>query len=326
MTTKKEKKGVKKVKPVKSGTTAKSVKGSGAGSERKKVVVKNPKVGEIDKEKMAAFFSAVGLKEPALSEKSESVAPVPAEAPPAAVENVAAAEPETPPAVEVEKPIVTDPVPEAEVVVTSSPQPENNNLKEEKGEIEMTTTETAETSSKKSSSGSFSTMPLFIILLCLAAFWFYYISSAPLKNAAAVKVEPSQTKLQLLESQVKTLQAEVGVLQAKLAALQCPAREAKVKKAVPEKAPVRDASFDKAPTPFWRTMEHPHAEQLQKSRENRAAAATVKTEKVDSFSKAPVPFWRKAETKNGVSTKKGTEVNKNRDPSFDKAPVPFWRK
>ena len=218
-------------------------------------------------------------------------------------------------------------MPEAEVAVASPPSEAENIKEEKKGEIEMTTTETAETTSQKSDSSSFSTLPLFVVLFCLAAFWFYYISAVPIKKAAAVQVEQSQTKIQYLEAQVKTLQAQIGVLQAKLAALSSPAREIKVKKAVAVKAPPKGSSFDKAPIPFWRTMQHPHTGQLQKSQQKRVPAATAKAENVDSFSKAPVPFWRKAAVGNkGVQAEKGADVKKNQSSSFDKAPIPFWRK
>jgi len=327
MTTKKEKKSVKKAKSVKrDSTAAKTVKRSKTGSERKKIVAKNPKASEVDKEKMAAFFSAVGLKDSVLTEKPETVAPLPVAAPSAAGKIVAATEPETS-AVAVEKTIIEAQVPEAEVAVASPPSEAENIKEEKKGEIEMTTTETAETTSQKSDSSSFSTLPLFVVLFCLAAFWFYYISAVPIKKAAAVQVEQSQTKIQYLEAQVKTLQAQIGVLQAKLAALSSPAREIKVKKAVAVKAPPKGSSFDKAPIPFWRTMQHPHTGQLQKSQQKRVPAATAKAENVDSFSKAPVPFWRKAAVGNkGVQAEKGADVKKNQSSSFDKAPIPFWRK
>ncbi len=327
MTTKKEKKGVKKAKSAKrEKTAAKIVKRPDAGSERKKMVVKNPKASEVDKDKMAAFFSAAGLKETVPVEKPVPVTPAVVPAPSAEARVVVADEPEAP-AVAVEKTIIEAQVPEAEVAVASPPS-ETENIKEEiKGEIEMTTTETAETTSQKSDSSSFSTMPLFVVLFCLAAFWFYYISAAPIKKAAAVQVEQSQTKIQSLEAQVKTLQTQIDVLQAKLAALSIPVREVKVKQAATTKAPPKDASFDKAPIPFWRTMQHPHAEQLQKSQQKRVSAATAKSEKVDSFSKAPVPFWRKAAVGNkGVQAEKGVNVKKNQSSSFDKAPIPFWRK
>ncbi|MCK5915692.1 MAG: hypothetical protein KAG92_06105, partial [Deltaproteobacteria bacterium] len=64
MTTKKEKKGSKKAKSVKNAKVAsKTARQPGSGAERKKIVAKTSVTGEIDKEKMAAFFSAGGLKE-----------------------------------------------------------------------------------------------------------------------------------------------------------------------------------------------------------------------------------------------------------------------
>ncbi|HIE06793.1 MAG TPA: hypothetical protein EYP64_01965 [Desulfarculaceae bacterium] len=130
MTTKKEKKGVKKAKSVKRDSpAAKTAKRSKAGSERKKIVAKNPKASEVDKEKMAAFFSAAGLKDSVLTEKSEEVAPVPVAAPSAAGEIMAPTEPEAP-AAAVEKPIVEAQVSEAGVTVASLPS-ETDNIKDE---------------------------------------------------------------------------------------------------------------------------------------------------------------------------------------------------
>jgi len=57
MTTKKEKKSVRKSKVVKSGSPAsKTAKRAKSTGERNKVLTKSPVAGEIDKEKMAAFF------------------------------------------------------------------------------------------------------------------------------------------------------------------------------------------------------------------------------------------------------------------------------
>ncbi len=331
MTTKKEKKGVKKAKSAKSGSRpTKTVKPSGTGAVREKMVAKTAKVSEVDKEKMAAFFSAAGLKDVNPEVKPDAGTPARTAAPLPDAKVVAETKPETP-VQETEKPVVKTPEPE---VAVAKPQPEKDilepeteNLKAEKGEIEMTPNKTVSSNTKESKSGSFSTLPMFVILLCLAAFWFYYISAAPQPETAAVQVKKSQTKIQSLEAQVKVLQAKVAALQASLAALQKPAAEVKVKESAAKPA-VKDSSFDKAPIPFWRTMHRNHTEQLQKASPKPVLkAAPVKSEKVDSFSKAPVPFWRKAPAdKNGVKVEKDLAADKNHDSSFDKAPIPFWEK
>jgi len=72
MTTKKEKKSVKKTKSAKSGSPAsKTAKRAKTAGGRSQVIAKSPVSSEIDKEKMAAFFSAGGLKEPLAAEKVE---------------------------------------------------------------------------------------------------------------------------------------------------------------------------------------------------------------------------------------------------------------
>jgi len=323
MTTKKEKKGEKKTKSVKSGSPAgKTTKRTKVAGERSKVVVKSPVVGEIDKEKMAAFFSADGLKEPAAAEKTKPV-------PPAAVA------PETPvsapaPVAAKPQPKVTTPEVAAAKAVNEDQNSEKQNLKdqnlnEKEGKIKMTTSEPVKNSSK--GSGSISILPIFVILFCMAAFWLYYISSAPLQKVAVTMVEQGQTQIQKLEKKVKSLQVIIAGLQAELKELQNAAQHDQaitVKKDVNTKT-VKDSSFDKAPVPFWRNYQHPHAKQLEKLNKNKKTA-TVKAPvaKIDSFSKAPVPFWRKA---NGTQpAAKAVKDGARHDSSFDKAPIPFWRK
>ncbi len=324
MTTKKEKKSVRKSKTLKSKSPAgKTAKRAKVADGRSKVVVKSPVAGEIEKEKMAAFFSAGGLKEPvgaANKTKLEPVASVTPKAPVPPLEkkidSVKVAE--ELPAVTVQEVPVTK-------AVNEDQNSENQDLKEqnseEKGEIKMTASEPVKSSSKDT--GSISILPIFVILFCMAAFWFYYISSAPLQKATATKAEQGQTQILKLEKQVKGLQAVIAGLQAELKVAQSLGQQnqaAAVKKAAPAKK-VKDSSFDKAPVPFWRNYQHPHAKQLEKlNRDEKSPAVKAPTAKVDSFSKAPVPFWREAK-----GAQPAAKV-KHLDSSFDKAPIPFWRK
>ena len=326
MTTKKEKKSVRKSKVVKSGSPAsKTAKRAKSTGERNKVLTKSPVAGEIDKEKMAAFFSAGGLKEPVATEekvKPEKTKPEP----------VAAVVPETPapvppvekqPQLEVKVAEVLPEVAVSEIPVAKVVEKDRNlkdqNLEKKKGEIKMTTTEPVKSSSKDS--GSISILPIFVILFCMAVFWFYYISSAPLQKAASTMVEQGQTQILKLEKKVKSLQAVIAGLQAELKTQQN--QTVAVKKVAPAKT-VKDSSFDKAPVPFWRNYQHPHAKQLKKlNRNKKSPAVKAPAAKVDSFSKAPVPFWRKA---NGAQPEAKVKDGAHHDSSFDKAPIPFWRK
>ncbi|MCK5914950.1 MAG: hypothetical protein KAG92_02330, partial [Deltaproteobacteria bacterium] len=120
----------------------------------------------------------------------------------------------------------------------------------------------------------------------------------------------------------------IAALQTKLSDLQNAALKPRVKlQAAPPAKVVKGKSFDKAPIPFWRTMQHPHAKQMEKPRQQRAKATVAKTVKEDSFSKAPIPFWRKPQVgKAGAKTESKSVVSGNHDSSFDKAPKPFWLK
>jgi len=330
MTTKKEKMSVKKSKTVKSGSPAgKTAKRAKAAGERRKVVAKSPVAGEIDKEKMAAFFSAGGLKEPAAA--AEKVKPDPAAV--VTLETpvpVSPVEKKTEPEVKAaaDQPAVTTPEVTVPKVVNENQSPENQDLKEqnleEKGETKMTTSAPVKSSSKDS--GGISILPIFVVLFCMAAFWLYYISSAPLQKTAVTTVEQEQTQIQKLEKKIKNLQAIISGLQAKLKAAQSSTQQnqaAAVKKEVPAKT-VKDSSFDKAPIPFWRNYQHPHAKQLEKlNRNKKSSAVKAPAAQVDSFSKAPVPFWRKAK---GTQPEAEVKAGAHHDSSFDKAPIPFWRR
>lgn len=338
MTTKKEKKSVKKAKVVKNGSPAgKTKKRANVAAGRSKVVVKSPVASEIDKEKMAAFFSAGGLKEPVAVEKvkSEPAATVaqPPESPAPVAPVVEKPQPEVKAVKEVPKkitpevkvPKVNAPKVSGATVVNEDQKPKKQNLKEKEGENKMATTEPVKSSTEDS--GSISILPIFVILFCMAAFWFYYISSAPLQKAAATMVEQGQTQILKLEKKVKSLQSVIAGLQADLQKLESSSRPQPVipaKKAV-KGVTIKGSSFDKAPVPFWRNYKHPSAKQLGKLSQNKKSSAVqAPGAKVDSFSKAPVPFWRK--TTGTQSAAKVKDGKKPHGSSFDKAPVPFWRK
>ncbi len=337
MTTKKEKKSVKKIKSVKSGNpTGKTAKRAKAAAGRSKVVVKGSVSSEIDKEKMAAFFSAGGLKEPVAAEKAESEPAVPETGVSAPVFK-APVKKSPPPVTEKasELPAVTIPEVAGDKVVKKVVEEDykceeqnlkEQNLKEKKGETEMTTTEPVKHSSKESGSGTI--LPIFVILIFMAAFWLYYISLAPLQKAAATQMEQSQTQIQKLEKKVKSLQAVIAGLKNELKDLQTsahPNRALTAKKTAPAKTTVKDSSFAKAPIPFWRNYQHPRTKQLEKLNGNKKKpVVTVKAPAadIDSFSKAPVPFWRKGKAAPSAAAVKDA----HHDSSFDKAPIPFWRK
>jgi cell division protein FtsB len=339
MTTKNEKKSVKKVKTAKGGEVAKKpAKRSGSG-ERDSFIGQAKKVPEVDREKMAAFFSAGGLDspeppkaEPPAAKKAEPPAPAaaPVKAPGKDSATVGESKTETAAVTtEVTAADKAEKVPEAKSTV---PVPEKQNLKKGKGEIEMAANETAQTAANGSKSESFNTLPIFAVLIFMAAFWLYYISAAAPQKTSAAQVKQSQSQISVLENEVQTLRAEVALLQGKLAALQKSVRQSSLKPAAAaEKAakvkPVKDSSFDKAPVPFWRNYQHPNAKQMEKMKQNRKSAAVKPVPaKVDSFSKAPVPFWRKA--KGSQESESATKVKDGarHDSSFDKAPIPFWRK
>jgi len=337
MTTKKEKKSVKKAKTAKGGEVVKKPAKRSGGGERDSFIGQAKKVPEVDREKMAAFFSAGGLDSP---EPKKAELPAAKKAEPAAApvkasgkDSATVGESKTETAAvttEVTAADKAEKVPEAKSTVSV---PEKQNLKKGKGEIEMAVNETAQTAAKGSKSESFNTLPIFAVLIFMAAFWLYYISAAAPQKTPAAQVKQSQSQISVLEKEVQTLRAEVALLQSKLADMQKSVRQSPVKPqaAAAKKAakvkPVKDSSFDKAPIPFWRNYQHPHAKQMEKMKQNRKSAAVKPVPaKVDSFSKAPVPFWRKAKGSQESESAAKVKDGARHDSSFDKAPIPFWRK
>ncbi|MCD6533052.1 MAG: hypothetical protein J7L25_03095 [Deltaproteobacteria bacterium] len=296
---------------------------------RKKVVAKAPAPAEIDKQKMAAFFSAAGLDKtaPDSGTEVESVAvkgskkSEPAESgKPVLVESTSVpAAASEPPAKEPENAEVAAIAKSVEVSATAGDNPDDIDNNSEKGETLMATTE--KTTTAGSGSGSYNLLPMFAVLLLIALFWLYYISSTPLKKAAEVQVEQGKAEISVLMAKVKGLEAEVAGLKIKLvlfekaamkwknAAVQAVKASAQVKrgvvsvKKVKVKAISKDkpkaatavkkgSSFDKAPIPFWRNMNlRPSGSLIKPPVKKVKPEVKAPAVKVDSFSKAPKPFW-----------------------------------
>lgn len=312
--------------------TPKTGKAPVSRGRRKKVVAKAPAPAEIDKQKMAAFFSAAGLDKTApdsvtetetvevvgieKSDLKESGKPSPAE-------------PTSTPVVESE-PVIKEPVAKesendevvaiakpVEVTATVSDNSDDSDNNSEKGEILMTTTE--KPTAGGSGSGSYNLLPMFAVLLLIALFWLYYISSTPLKKAAEARVEQGKAEISVLMSKVKGLEAEVSNLKMKLvlfekaamkwknAAVQATRESAQAKRGVVsvKKVEVKAISKDKP-----------------------MAATAVK--KDPSFDKAPTPFWRNMKPRGSLIKQPVKKVKPEvktpavKVDSFSKAPKPFW--
>ncbi len=305
--------------------TSKTSKAPVSRGRRKKVVAKAPAPAEIDKQKMAAFFSAAGLDETAPDSVAEAAEvegaknqdikesgkPSPADS---TSTPLVESEPVTKESENDETVVVAKSV---EVTATASDNSGDSDNNSEKGEILMTTTE--KPTAGGSGSSSYNLLPMFAVLLLIALFWLYYISSTPLKKAAEARVEQGKAEISVLMSKVKGLEAEVSKLKMKLvlfekaamkwkkAAVQATKASAQVKrgvvsvkkvevKAISKDKPMaatavkKDPSFDKAPTPFWRNM-GPRGSLIKQPVKKVKPEVKTPAVKVDSFSKAPKPFW-----------------------------------
>ncbi len=346
--------------------TSKTGKAPISRGRRKKVVDKAPVPAEIDKQKMAAFFSAAGLdeptpdvvKEPVETEAKETEKIVPKESgEPLVAESAASlvnesgsvdeSEPVTVELKNDEAVVVAEP---ADVAVSDSVIRDDGN--NDKGKTAMTTTSPA----TGGGSDSIGILSMVFVLAVLALFWFYYISSAPLKTAAVVQVEQGKAEISALMLKIKGLEAEVAGLKTELVVFEkaALAGEKAVAKVAPKDGQTsavvikKDSSFDKAPVPFWRQMKRgPLAQQTLKKVNPVVKAPALK---VDSFSKAPKPFWLNKRVKpEAVKVEKEIKIsappaakavpqakkitaqqepasNSALDPSFEKAPKPFWLK
>ena len=307
--------------------TSKTGKAPASRGRRKKIVDKAPAPAEIDKEKMAAFFSAVGadnsvpdsVKESAeVKEDKKTVlkeSKVQLLANPTTVsvaENGSTDESElTAKESENDKTI--------EVVVSTDTIATEKNSDNEKAETVETSIPPA--TGGGSDSGSYSVLSMVFVLAVLALFWFYYIASTPLKKAVVAQVESGKAEISVLMSRIGSLEAEVARLSAQLVVFEKAAQKPKkiIEKvivpvesgAVVEKEPVvkvvakgspvpsavikKDSSFDKAPIPFWRQMKRDSL--VAQPRKEVEPAVKTPVVKVDSFSKAPKPFWLKPKVK-----------------------------
>ncbi len=341
--------------------TPKSGKASASRSRRKKIVDKAP--AAVDKEKMAAFFSAAGIDSSVSDSAPDSVKET------AEVTVATAVESEVP--AEIEAEVVKAGPGNDEELVPESESEVPSDSDGEKGEALMTTTPKA--SGDGSGSGSLNMLSIVFVLVVLALFWFYFISSVPLQKAAEVQVKQGKAEISALTSRVKSLETENSNLksnleQLKKAALKWKRASKKVsapvtigllpaKKAAPhaQLAPATatklDSSFDKAPIHFWKKMKR-RGSLIQKSPENVKPKVQAPAVKVDSFSRAPKPFWltprrvkpTAVKVKKQViitapraakcppckykktTAKQESALNPALDPSFKKAPKPFWLK
>ena len=256
--------------------TSKTGKAPTSRSRRKKVVEKAPVPVAIDKQKMAAFFSAAGLdssvpdsvkesdevaeaKEIALKESETLLPAEPVTATVTESGSVDEAEPVTAESEKDETVTVDEP---ADVVVADS---ENSNNKKDQTAVTATSPATG------GGSDSFSILFMVFVLAVLALLWFYYISSAPLKNEVVARVEQGKVEIPAQMSKINGLEAEVTRLRAQLAVFEKAAKK-------------RQDSTVKVSPPVKRgTLAG------EKTAPGDAQASSVVTKKDPSFDKALLP-------------------------------------
>ncbi|MBN2705466.1 MAG: hypothetical protein JXR89_03375 [Deltaproteobacteria bacterium] len=339
----------------KSGKKAfKNSKSAGSGS---KVAAPTPLHPEIDKQKMAAFFSAAGLEgksdvvdslkeeEVVVTEtETEPVSAVPQDSlsmtekiGPASAERdeetespVSFSEPAAPGTGENDTSV--------EIVNVVDACAGNDNASE-KGDELMSIADSGNMAKgvSCSESCSFNLLPVFFILLVAALFWFYYIASTSHEHSefSRLRFQPAVSENENNEHALrpeKFTPASQGVEMAV-----GPAQRSGGDGGVA----VKDPSFMRAPLPFWQNRKPCPEFRIQTV---TPIAEKQKVENVDSFSRAPVPFWRKG--KAAVKTIPGltaaspeltapssgpflSELKSSAvsmDPSFQRAPKPFWKK
>ena len=304
--------------------TSKTGKAPASRGRRKKIVDKAPAPAEIDKEKMAAFFSTAGVEKSASDSVKES-AEVEETKKTAFKESgtqllagsTTVSVAENGPTDESES-VAKEPGNDKtiEVIVPTETIATDKNSDNEKAEAVGASIPPAMGGGSDSGS-SYSVLSMVFVLAVLALFWFYYIASTPLKKAAVVQVESGKAEISVLMSKIGSLEAEVARLRAQLVVFEKAAQKPKIiiekvpvpakSGAVVEKKPVakvvvkgssarikKDPSFDKAPIPFWR---QPKRGPLAQPRKEVKPAVKTPVVNVDSFSKAPKPFWLKARVK-----------------------------
>ena len=320
--------GKKTPKPTKTPKTGKAPASRG---RRKKLVAKAPVPAEIDKQKMAAFFSAAGLDKTApdsvaVTETVEVVgiekSDLKKSGKPSPVEPISTPAGESEPLIKkpVAKKFENDEVAaiakSVEVIATASDNSEDGDNNSEEGETLITTT--VKSIAGGSGSGSYNLLPMFAVLLFIALFWFYYISSTPLKKAAEARVEQGKAEISVLMSKVKGLETEISRLKIKLVLFEKAAMKWK-------NAAVQAA---KASAQAKRGVVSVKKVEVKAITKDKLVATVAK--KGSSFDKAPIPFWRNMKPRGSLikqSSKKVKPAVKTPPvevDSFSKAPKPFW--
>ena len=311
--------------------TQKSGKASTSRGRRKKVVDKAPSPALIDKEKMAAFFSAAGIDNPAaapLKEPESSAVEVVKEVETKADKAVLAAAATIATVAEHDVPVKSE-VP-LEVVEASSVNdtgevvPESDsgalesidNQNDSEGETPMMTT--PKVSGNGSGSGSFNMLSMFFILVVMALFWFYFISSTPLQKAAEVQVQQKQAEISVLTTKIQSLEAENSTLQNKLNILEkVMLKWKKEVKPAPVSTPVTVGKL-------------PLKQSVIKAAPKVQAAVSPELKRDPSFDKAPIPFWRNMKPRGSLikqpckKVKPAVTTPALKVDSFSRAPKPFW--
>ncbi len=285
--------------------------------QRKKIVAKAPAPVEIDKEKMAAFFSAAGADNSAPNSEKETI----------------------------------------EVVVPTDTIATDKNSDNEKGEAVGTSIPPTTSGGSDSGSYSVLPMVFVLAVLALFWFYYISSTPLKKAAVAQfeqgkVKISALMSRIGILEAEVVRLKAKRVVFEK---ASQKPKKITKkvvtpVKSGVVVKGssvPATDSSFDKAPIPFWQQMKRGS---LAQPRKEMKPAVKTPVVKVDSFNKAPKPFWLKPRVKpeaakvkkevklpappaakvapkpKKLTVKHEPDSAPVLDPSFKKAPKPFWLK
>ena len=324
--------------------TSKGKKNTNAGkkgktktqSPEKKTLTEAPVAAGVDKEKMAAFFSAAEEQSAAPQEDSPAAETQAVEAPAAEVVAEAVAAPPQEPAPPAGK--------------SASGSGDNGSF-------------------------SLVFLFIILGVIGVSWFYYVNSHTARIKaTSATLKTAGVATAAPAIEQKIKDLEAQIACLQSRLAALEAKARKAsaavvpappQLKKVEIKPAPAaQDSSFKKAPVPFWRqeSFRHPAgpgkslinkskpqpapkpaakpAPAVKSVKEVKKTAAPAPVVKDSSFDKAPVPFWRQEKFKSPASraqavlqsnadkaaAKDKKPAAKKANDSFSKAPKPFWEK
>ncbi|HDS15864.1 MAG TPA: hypothetical protein ENN66_04485 [Proteobacteria bacterium] len=304
-------------------------KNSKSGSSGSKVAAQAPLQPEIDKQKMAAFFSAAGLKGKSEMDgrlKVETVVIKETAVEPASVapeEKLlsmtettgpsAAREEEAENSISFPEPLGTDENETFLETANAADGPAENDDASEKGDERMSTADSGNIAKGVSHSGScsFNLLPVVFILLLAALFWFYYLASTSQEHPEFSRLRSQSAVPENEDIITPGLRRENSM----------PAMQ-------------KDPSFMRAPIPFWQHRQPCSALSTQMV---APAAEKPKVENVDSFSRAPVPFWhkKKAAVKltpeltapdSPLSSELKSSLPASMDPSFQRAPKPFWKK